>query len=824
MQKLSVTLVLILFSFFAISQQAGNYKITGNISDSISSKPIEYATITVLQQGDKKRITGTTTNVSGNFIIDGLNEGAYKIVIEFVGYKPLTLNNIVVNKTSYNINLKHLLLSKKQTMLQDVTVVAPRGLIENKIDKIVFNAEKDLTSQGGVATDVLKKVPQVSVDIDGNVELAGNSSIRFLINGKPSSAFGSSITDVLQSIPANQIKSVEVITNPGAKYDAQGLGGIINIILKKSNVSGINGNLSLTAGTRIENGSFNLNAKKEKFSVNAFVSGNARLSSLTPSTSNRLSNDTLAKTNTQLYQQGNYRFKRHGYQTGMGFDWAYNKKNSLSGSLSYNNFDNSGVGLTDQSIIKKEVSTGNIFSDISSINNTQNSFLFYNVDASLNYKKTFNKEDQELEISINTSKGNNHTRLANNQRLEPQDSLYYGTQSNNPATEHQTEIKLDYTQPIKKNINWGIGSKLNLADINSSSNIYRFKPSTKDYLFDNSLSNHLTYNQKVYAFYSELSFPVAKVFDAKIGGRYERTIISSFFSNAQQQLNQRGYNTFVPSIFFSKKINEEQTIKLSYSKRIQRPNYEDLNPFVNTNDPKNISAGNPYLLPEIGHRFELSYSRNLQKIGSYMINAFYRINDQDIQPYIVYYPTLKVGDSTFTNVALSTKQNIGSERNAGINLFADLHVTKKLNIRSNWFMFQRHTINALNPGFSVNSFNYRLNINAGYQFTTTLAGEFFGNFNSARNEVQGKYPSFTSYSLALRKQFWGKKGSLALTTSNPFNKYVNQRTSLYGPNFTVNNLRQVPFRSIGINFTWKFGKLEFKKEKENDNNLNTPAE
>ena len=823
MQRIFITSILILLSLFTKSQQI--CKIIGNISDSVSAKPIEYATITIFLQGNKKPLTGTTTEVSGNFILDALSEGIYKIVIESVGYQPLILNNITVNKSANPINLKHLLLAKKLTMLQDVTIVAPSGLIENKIDKIVFNAEKDLTSQGGVATDVLKKVPQVSVDVDGNVELAGNASIRFLINGKPSSAFGSNITDVLQSIPASQIKSVEVITNPGAKYDAQGLGGIINIILKKSNVSGINGNLSLTAGTRIENGSFNLNAKKENFSINAFISGNARLNSLTPSTSNRLSNDTLAKINTQLYQQGNYHFKRHGYQTGMGFDWTYNKKNSLSGSLSYNNFDNSGAGLIEQSTIKKEVSTGNIFSDISSINNTQNSFLFYNVDASLNYKKTFNKEDQELEISINSSKGNNHTKLANNQMLVPQDSLYYGTQSNNPATEHETEIKLDYTQPIKKNINLGIGSKLNIADINSSSNIFRFQPSTKNYLFDNSLSNNLTYNQKVYAFYSELSFPVAKIFDAKIGGRYERTVINSFFSNAQQQSSQRGYNTFVPSIFLIKKLNEEQTIKLSYSKRIQRPNYEDLNPFVNTNDPKNISAGNPYLLPEIGHRFELSYNRNLQKIGSFMINLFYRINDQDIQPYIVYYPILKVGDSSFTNVALSTKQNIGSERNAGINLFADFHITPKLNIRSNWFMFQRHTINALNPGFSVNSFNYRLNINAGYQFTPTLAGEFFGNLNSARNEVQGKYPSFTSYSIALRKQFWGKKGSLALTTSNPFNKYVNQRTSLYGPNFTVNNLRQVPFRSIGINFTWKFGKLEFKKEKENDNsNLNAPAE
>ena len=177
--------------------------------------------------------------------------------------------------------------------MQNVTITATPRLIENKIDKIVFNAERDLTSQGGVATDVLKKVPQVSVDVDGNVELSGSSSIQFLINGKPSTVFGSNITDVLQSIPASQIKSIEVITNPGAKYDAQGLGGIINIILKENRAKGINGNLSLNGGTINENGSFNFNARKNNIGFNAFVSGESRLSTNTPNSSDRLSVDTI---------------------------------------------------------------------------------------------------------------------------------------------------------------------------------------------------------------------------------------------------------------------------------------------------------------------------------------------------------------------------------------------------------------------------------------------------------------------------------------------------------------------------------------------------
>ena len=457
---------------------------------------------------------------------------------------------------------------------------------------------------------------------------------------------------------------------------------------------------------------------------------------------------------------------------------------------------------------------GGILSSISTINNSINKRYFNSFDIGLNYKRTFAKEDQELEISLNSSFNKSHGIASNNQLLLPQDSLYYGTSSSNPGHENETEIAIDYTQPLKEDVKLGLGGKMVLTNIAASSDIFGFEPSSKLYLFDTSLSNSLDYKQKVYALYGELNFPVGHLFETKIGGRYERTEISSFFSNAQQQAGTHGYNTFVPSIFFQKKLGENQTIKLSYSKRIERPDYNALNPFINTTDPKNISTGNPYLLPELGHRFELSYNRNFKKAGSFTVTAFYRINEHDIQPFIVFYPSLKVGDSVYTNVAVSTRQNIGSEKNMGINMFVDLHLNDKLTLRSNVSAFRRHTINVLDPGFNSNSFNYRFNMNASYQFNKTLAGEFFGNFNSARHEAQGTYPSFTSYSFAVRKQFWNKKASLALSTTNPFSEYVDQRSKLFGPNFTVNSLRRVPFRQVGINFTWKFGKLEFKKEKE----------
>jgi len=211
-----------------------------------------------------------SSDQKGNFNVDNLPFGTYKVTIDFLGYQLKTIDNVTISASTPAAALGTVLLMPLQNQLKGVTVTGKAPIVENKIDKMVYNAANDLTAQGGVALDVLKKVPMVSVDVDGNVELQGDANVRFLINGKPSSIFGASLADALQSIPASQIKSIEVITSPGAKYDAAGTGGIINIILKDSKVQGINGSVNLSAGSRLENGSLNLNARKGNFGVGVF--------------------------------------------------------------------------------------------------------------------------------------------------------------------------------------------------------------------------------------------------------------------------------------------------------------------------------------------------------------------------------------------------------------------------------------------------------------------------------------------------------------------------------------------------------------------------
>lgn len=321
---------------------------------------IKNHTVSIFKAGSKNPINGISTDPKGNFAVTDLPSGEYRVTVDFIGYREKVFDHITISSSSMVVSLGNILLSPALRQLSGVTVTARAPVVENKIDKMVYNAANDLTAQGGVALDVLKKVPMISVDIDGNIELHGSASVRFLINGKPSSIFGASLVDALQSIPASQIKSIEVITSPGAKYDANGTGGIINIVLKDNKFKGVNGSVNLSAGTRLENGSLNLNVRKGNFGVGIFFSGNEQLNTTTKNTSNRISYNTARDTITQLFQKGSNPFTRSSYQSGINFNWNITPKDELTASLGYNHFGNHGTGSTSQEA-QTSLSSGNVY-------------------------------------------------------------------------------------------------------------------------------------------------------------------------------------------------------------------------------------------------------------------------------------------------------------------------------------------------------------------------------------------------------------------------------------------------------------------------------
>jgi outer membrane receptor protein involved in Fe transport len=799
------------------SQQSTKGVITGRIFDNSTKQPLEYATVEVINNETRKTITGGITDAKGNFIIDNIPFGSYRIDIEFIGYEKISFDNIAISKSSRSVTIGQVYLNLFTHSLQSVVVSADKPLIENKIDKVVYNAANDITSQGGLAIDVLKKVPQVTVDIDGNVELQGNSNIRFLINGKPSSVFGNSVADALASIPASQIKSIEAITNPGAKYDSQGTGGIINIVLKDNNMEGFNGNINISAGTRLENGSANFNYRHNNFGVNAFFSGNAQLESQVPFTLKRTSTDTIEKQLTALSQNGSSNFHRNGYRTGLGFDWDISKKDNLTGSLGYDQFGNQSWGLTNQEQFVQDLFLIPI-SDIFTARNSVNHFKVSSLDWSLDYKKKFSREGQELDILYDASNGSPYSTYLQTQTIIGQPLPFSGSQSNNPGKDNEFSISADYSHPVNKNFLIETGLKTTVQNLKSIAEVLVFNPVSDFYSVDPLQSYNLKYNMSVYAGYLSTSFKLFNYLDIKSGIRYEYTNVKIDYPNTSIP----SYGNLVPAITLSHNFDKTHSLKLAYSNRIERPEYRELNPFLNLSDPYNINTGNLTLRPEIGNNFELGYSASFEKGGNIYAALIERINTHDKKQITTFYPTYLIGDSSYTNVSITTPQNIGEEYNSGISISGSYPLTSRLNLRGNLMIMDRYQVTHLNTGNISTGVRTRLNMNVTYQLPRDLVLEFFGNYNSASKTLQGKSPQFFIYNFAFRKLFLDKRASLGFTTTNPFNRYVNQIITVNTGNSASNSVRKMPLRSFGISLTYKFGKLEFnpRKKEENENNNN----
>ncbi|HEY5325869.1 MAG TPA: outer membrane beta-barrel family protein, partial [Mucilaginibacter sp.] len=389
-----------------------------------------------------------------------------------------------------------------------------------------------------------------------------------------------------------------------------------------------------------------------------------------------------------------------------------------------------------------------------------------------------------------------------------------GSIGSNPGTDREIDVSVDYTQPFTKNFTIETGGKATIENISNSvvtqtlnNGVYQPNP-FQTYSFN--------YGRKIYAYYLSATFSLFNNFiDGKAGLRDEYTSSTSDFPNTTIP----SYNILAPSFVLSHKLDKTQSIKFGYSYRLERPEYNSLNPFYNISDPHNISTGNPDLKPELGHNFELGYNKTFSKGANIYIAGFYRYNTNDLQSFTTFYPNLKIGDTTYTNVSLSRRYNIGREVTEGVNLFGSLPVGK-LTFRSNMFFADRITSN---PGMpEVSGFTYRINLNTSYEFAKDLAAEFFINYRSSQRTIQGNNPAFLFYNFAVRKQIFNKKASIGLTAANPFSQYVKIQSNTYGANFNQTNLREMPQRSFGISLMYKFGKLEFKKDKDEQDN-NTPV-
>ncbi len=758
-------------------------RITATILDSVTKQPIDYATVSLVIAKDNKSVNGGVTDPKGKLSLQNIAPDTYKLMIGFMGYKTKSIT-VTTTPSKPDQNLGTIYISSTENTLADVQVQGTKAVIENKIDRMVYNAEADGTNAGGDATDVMRKVPMLSVDVDGNVQLRGGA-VRVLINGKPSGTMASSVADALKMIPAEQIKSVEVITSPSAKYDAEGSGGIINIITKKSNAQGVSGSINTSVGTRQNNGAFNLTAKTGRLSVNTSLGANlayAQDSRLLFENNTRTDSAGITRINS-IIQNGISKFSRNGYNGSFGADYDFNAYNNVSSTIKYNNFSNGGPGSADYNL------NGAQLRNISNMD-----VGFNNFDWNVDYKHTTKKEGEEFTISGQLSSGQNTTDFEN----EIIGSNFPAISSSNVGKNKEYTAQTDYTYPFSKSTTLEVGAKGIFRNINSE--------------FSNNAAQDFEYSQDVASAYGVISFKLNKKYSFKGGLRSEYTTID--FNTAQGGTQTNDYFNLFPSAILSRTLKGNATLKLSYNRRVQRPTLAYLNPFRNESDQFNIRQGEPTLNPELSDNLELGYSTFIK--GS-VINAsvFYRRTGGVIESSIT--PFREGGlDKTLT-----TYINVGTAQTYGANLFASYNPKPKWTLMTNLGV-NTYEVSNTQTGISTGTFlNYNIFGRSAYGFGKGYNFELFGVVNSPRRTYQGKTDAMVIYGASFKKDILNKKGSIGINTLNPFNrdlhiKTVNNSVTSVGNKtstlFQSSNI-YYPLRSFGVNFSYSFGKLKFTEKK-----------
>ena len=592
MTRSLLTLVSLLF-VCTLSAQFGGFgnqgpkikgKISGVIIDTLSNAPVSFATISIKKTGRKKILNGTLSEDDGSFSIPDLGPGIYDLEISFIGYATKVIDSITTTKKKPDNNIGTIFIKSTDYLLDEVEVTAQRALIENKVDKIVFNAEDDSSVAGGEATDVLRKVPLLSVDLDGNVSLRGSQNVRILINGKPSGMFSSNVADALKMFPADQIKKVEVISAPGAKYDGEGSAGIINIITKKENVEGVAGTINASAGNRQNNANVTLNVGKGRFGFT--TNGSVYYSTPVDATNNFL---RTAESGEVLYSlDGVTNTSRLGFNGSASAFYDFNAYNSLNMSATLRGFgsDQESTSLGD-------------FGFFAFDRTSEGDNLFSGYDINLDYTKKFESNDKRELVFAGQYSGNvqNQDNLVTDVLLTGE--LFRDDDIRNEGDNVEITAQVDYVEPIGKGGKLETGVKTVIRRIDSDS---RFLP-------DLGRSNIFLYDQDVYAGYASFNFVLGKL-NFVTGMRYEHTDIRGDGDELNQQF-ANGYDNFLPNIAISRSFKNFRTLKVSYSKRIQRPSLFFINPFRNITDLGNVSQGNPSLDPELVNQIEVGYNTNI---------------------------------------------------------------------------------------------------------------------------------------------------------------------------------------------------------------------
>ena len=757
--------------------------ITGKVLDKETKEPLEYATIAFFNKKENKIITGGITDAYGNFSIP-VPKGTYDITIEYISFKTHTIQNISISK---NENIGTFSLAIDTESLGEIEIIAERTTVEIKLDKRIYNVGKDLTVSGGSVSDVLDNVPSVSVDVEGNVALRGNDNVRILINGKPSGLVGLNSTEALKQLPAESIEKVEVITSPSARYEAEGTAGILNIILRRSKLQGLNGAVTTNAGHPNAAGlSGNINYRTGDVNFFNTTSYSYRESLGYSSHFTRYKN-----TGNFIDEKNDWVYQSKGLTTNMGVEWYVNKTSSITTSLVYNdrNYDRSGVNkilqyspdfnLTGKSIrIKPEPNHSKT------------------IQYALNYTKNLKTSGHKLTFDFQYENSNqNKDEFVNQDGIDTEMAF---------TMEDQLKVLLqtDYVLPIGENKQFELGYRGDFSDKSTDYVVRLLDENTNNFEVDSNLTNLFNFRVYLNSVYSQFGSKINK-FSYLLGLRLENTQIT-IDQPTSGDYEKKNFTGLFPTVNLNYEISNTENITLGYNRRLSRPRGYQLNPFPSRSSLTNIFQGNPDLNPRYSTKFDLGY---LNRFGKFTLSSslyFQHTTDEDE------WVSIDTGNTVVINgenvpVIQRTPVNAGTNNRYGFEFNLNYSPSKKWRVNSDFNVYKSITDGEYNGiNLDANNLSWSLRLNNKYTLPGAVDWQTSMRYRGPSEDAQNKRKGNFFATMAFSKDLFKEKASIAfniydILNSSKFRGDVDSKTF-----FSSREIRYRGVRSYNLSFTYRF--------------------
>ncbi|MBL8016763.1 MAG: TonB-dependent receptor [Ignavibacteria bacterium] len=801
-------LITILFGASYAQDKIGS--VTGTIVDKTTGAPIEGADITLNRVKDSSFVKGISTDASGKFILTDVPFGRYYLKASLVGYNFAVVSGITVNPNSVDVTVEPIKLSTGGTSTEEIVVESEKSQIEFKPDKKVFNVGKNISNQGSSVIDLLKEIPSVTVDQDNNISLRGSEGVKILIDGRPSGLEGTNRGDMLAQIPALQVESIELITNPSAKYEAEGSSGIINIIMKKNENRGMgyNGTLGLNIGTRDKYSgqlSFSLKNKKYNLYGNYGYNSNRMIFSGFNQRFNYLNSDSYFTD-----ERSNARGHMRGQNAKFGVDFFVDPQNSIGLSFNLRSTKRSRFDVTDNLVYSNsDVLTSQYY------NTTTHEDDGLNYDIAANYTRKFKNPQQifTADLSFSRDKDDEVTSTFDTYISpvvpEPVNRNEYTAEKDDAYI-----ADLNYTHPFSKDAKLETGYRGSYKKRDNDYRVETLDYTTGLYDIDVNSSNNFIYKEQIHAGYGIYTQSIGS-FGFSLGARVEQTIVKGELTNNGQTFD-RSYIDFFPSASVSQKLSKTSEIQLSYARRVNRPRTRQLNPFVTISmmgGTNSLSQGNPNLNPEFTDAFELSYIHYFP-FATITPTFFYRQTKDQISR------SRTLIDSVTT---LSTFVNYNKSKFYGGELIVNATPVKVWSLNGT-FSYYKTEIDASNLGAGLSNSGYSWTARA--MSTLMLPADFSfqaSYFYSGKNyNAQGTFEPFSMLDAAIKKDLFNKRLSLTLRVSDLLDE-AKFRANISGNGYSEIFERKRDARTFHLNISYKFGQQErgkFDKGKKRNNDDN----